>query len=117
VKKIIVTDDIRLHRRDGAKNFAARIRLPTGKWKWLTTGEVDESKAREKALHQFAEMKFRVSNNLVPDSRSVRHVCEQARAEMQEALDAGAGKRIWRAYIFTIDKWVFPSSAIAPSTI
>lgn len=108
MKEIIVTDDIRLYRRDGTKNFAARIRLPTGKWKRLTTGEVDEDKAREKALHQFAEMKFRVSNNLVPDSRSVRHVCEQARAEMQEALDASAGKRIWRAYIFTIDKWIIP---------
>lgn len=107
-KEIIITEDIRLYQREGTKNFAARIRLPTGKWKRLTTGEVDEIRAREQALHHYAEMKFRVSNNLVPDSRSVRHVCEQARAEMQEALKAGSGKKIWRAYIFTIDKWIIP---------
>lgn len=107
-REITVTEDIRLYIRDGTKNYSARIRLPDGKWKRISTGTSDENKAREQALHHYAEMKFRVSNNLVPDSRTVRHVCEQAKMEMQEALDAGSGKVIWRSYMFTIDKWIIP---------
>ena len=59
-REITVTEDIRLYIRDGTKNYSARIRLPDGKWKRISTGTSDENKAREQALHHYAEMKFRV---------------------------------------------------------
>ncbi len=90
-KDIFVSEDIHLHKRAGTTKYQARIRLKDGNWKRISTGTSDEADAREAARSTKSEMDFRLKNNVVPDSRTVRHVAEQAKRQMLDEIEAETG--------------------------
>lgn len=107
-KEITVEDGVKLYKRSNSPFFQARIRLPDGSWKRLSTKAADQRTAEAFAKRTQAQMAFRVENNLVPDTRLVRHVAEQCKKEMAEELSGKRGKVSYERYSEVIDLHIIP---------
>jgi len=101
---------------DGKINLVKRNR--SSKWyahyiigseqRRLSTGESDLQKAKVKATDMYHRAKFRDEEGLPPVSKKFAAVAKLVKTKMQDAIDAGHGRRIYETYITAIDKYLVP---------
>jgi integrase len=97
-----------LFKRPNSKKWQARLKLPTGEWKHISTKQIDQADAAKFAEEQFHRVKFRVEENLAPESKSFRKVCRLYIAELEAALTANVGKVSYTQYINMLRNWAVP---------
>lgn len=97
-----------LYKRPNVDVWQARLKLPSGSWKRISTKQRNIDDAAAVACDAYDEMRFRVRNNLVPDSRKFRHVCEQYIKEIDEQIEAGIGKTTYAGYKMIAREYILP---------
>ena len=95
-----------VHRRENSDKWQARIKLPTGKWKKVSTKQKDFDAAVEWATNEYDLLKLKIENNIPVDTRRFKDVAKLAVKEMQKEIDAGYGKASYRQYIRIIGYYV-----------
>lgn len=108
IDAIKVNEKLTLYRRANSKRWQARLLLGNGEWHRFSTKTTDLDEAKDFALKQFYTADFRKSNNLPESTRKLRRVAMFTRNRMQEELDAGGGRVVYRDYISAIDRYLIP---------
>jgi len=100
--------DVVLYKRENSKRWQARIKLPTNKWKRISTKMNNMDDASEYACQKYDEFRFKVKNNLPLETRQFSAVANLAKIKMQNELDAGYGKISFNDYIGVINRYLIP---------
>lgn len=103
-----INDKLTIYRRHKSTRWQARLRLPNGEWYRFSTGKTDVEEAKEEALKQYYTADFRQKNKLPATTRKFRRVAEFAKEQMQQELDAGGGRVVFKDYITAIDRYLIP---------
>ena len=105
---IKVNEKLTLYRRANSKRWQARLLLENGEWHRFSTKTTDLEAAKDFALKQFYTADFRKQNNLPESTRKLRRVALFTRNRMQEELDAGGGRVVFKDYIAAINRYIIP---------
>jgi integrase len=97
-----------LYKRDRSNKWQARVKLPNGKWKRISTKKNDIKFAKEIACDQYDDFRFKVKNKLPLDTKRFSIVADLAIKDMQKELDAGQGKETYHHYIGAIERYLIP---------
>ena len=99
-----------LEDRNNTKNIQIRIKVASGKYERFSAGTADLDEAKLIAGGRYDDMTARIRFGMTPFEAKgkFRVLCEEYRRNLQEELDAGIGKPVWRTYISCIDKWIIP---------
>lgn len=103
-----INDKLTIYLRPRSTRWQARIRLPNGEWHRFSTGKTEFDEAKEEALKQYYTADFKQKNKLPPSTRKFRRVAEFAKQRMQEELDSGGGRVVFKDYITAIDRYLIP---------
>ncbi len=99
---------ITLYKRERSSVWQARLKLANGKWHRTTTKKHDLEEAKERALEIYYEVKTKAENKIPQVSRRFSNVAKMAIEQMQEELDAGRGKVVYKAYIAALNNLLIP---------
>jgi integrase len=105
---IRISEHIRLDKRARSLKWQARVRLADGKWHRFSTKTESFEQAREAALKFYYTAEDRRKNNLPESTRKFKRVAEFARDRMQQELEAGVGRTVYKDYITALDKYLIP---------
>jgi len=97
-----------LYRREHSSKYQARLRLVSGKWKRISTGESDVDLASKSACEQYDELKFKLKNNIQVNPKRFKDVARIAINEMNKELEAGYGKKSFVDYIAALNNYFIP---------
>ncbi|MCC1494674.1 site-specific integrase [Cognatishimia sp. F0-27] len=103
-----INEKLTIYRRPRSTRWQARIRLSNGEWHRFSTGKTEFEEAKEEALKQYYTADFKQKNKLPPSTRKFRRVAEFAKQRMQEELDSGGGRVVFKDYITAIDRYLIP---------
>ena len=81
------------------------MRISPGKWKMVSTGELDLEKAKVVAKSKYDDLKYRTKYNLAPDTRRFADVANQAIKEMQNDFQQ---QNKFYHYIGALEKYHIP---------
>lgn len=79
-----------------------------GKWIRVTTGKRDREEAEQASLDYYMESKFKQKHSIPLQTRRFKPVAELAIKSMQDALNAGQGKKVYADYITVINGYLIP---------
>jgi integrase len=96
-----------LTQRKRSSAWQARFRVGD-RWLRITTKQTELEKAKATALDMYARAKFRNEEGLPVVSKRFSQVAALAKAKMQEALDNGEGKSVYKDYIIAINNYLDP---------
>lgn len=96
-----------LFRRDRSSAWQVRYKA-NGKWVRTTTKQMAIADAREKAQDIVLNARYRERNNLPPVSRKFASVARVAVTRMQDELNAGRGKVVYKHYIGALNTYLIP---------
>ncbi|AGI72995.1 putative integrase [Octadecabacter arcticus 238] len=108
INTIKVHKKLKLDKRQGSENWYARLTLNNGKRIVRSTKTDDLEEAKVRAWKLLMETQARIDNNLPAQTRKFKHVAEFAIKQMQDDLDAGAGKQAYKDYISALKRWLIP---------
>lgn len=74
----------------------------------ISTKTADLAKAKEFALDAYMRAKFRISEGLPAVTKTFKSVATLAVKQLQDSLDAGVGKVVYKDYIEVINKYHIP---------
>ena len=100
--------NVYLYKRKLSNKYQARLKLPNGKWKRISTGESDLKLASEIACAEYDEIKVLDKHHISVDSRRFHDVAKLAIKEMEEELALGYGKQSYVDYISAIKNYHMP---------
>lgn len=98
--------DVVVLQRERSNKWQARIKLPTGKWRKVSTKKKDFDEAVEWAINEYDTLKIKIEHNIPVDTRRFKAVAKLAVNEMQKEIDAGYGKASYKQYIRIIGYYV-----------
>ncbi len=96
-----------LSQRSRSAAWQMRFKLD-GKWIRVTTGKRDRKEAEAAAVDYYMEAKFKQKHAIPLQTRRFKPVAELAIKTMQDALDAGQGKKVYADYITAINGYLIP---------
>ena len=96
-----------LTQRKRSSVWQARFRIDK-KWLRVTTKQKDLEKAKEAARTIYQRARFRNEEGLPVVSKRFSQVAALAKQKMQETLDAGEGKSVYKDYIIAINNYLDP---------
>lgn len=96
-----------LSQRSRSSAWQMRFKLG-GKWIRVTTHKRDRKEAEDAAFDYYAEAKFKLKHSLPLQTRRFKPVALLAVKTMQDALDSGHGKSVYKDYIAAINKYLIP---------
>ena len=97
-----------LYIRERSNKYQARIKLENNKWKRVSTGESNLKKASLIACEKYDELKFKIKNKIVLDTRRFKDVAQLAISEMEKELESGYGKKSFVDYIQALNNYFIP---------
>jgi len=103
----ILEGKVVLTQRKRSSAWQARFRVGS-KWLRITTKQADLEKAKAAAVDLYARAKFRNDEGLPVVSKRFSQVAAVAIQKMQEALDSGVGKSVYKDYIIAINNYLDP---------
>ncbi|MBC6441868.1 MAG: site-specific integrase [Rhodobacteraceae bacterium] len=103
-----INEKLTICRRTRSTRRQAHIRLSNGERHRFSTGKTEFEEAKEEALKQYYTADFKQKNKLPPSTRKFRRVAEFAKQRMQEELDSGGGRVVFKDYITAIDRYLIP---------
>ena len=114
-----INDKLTIYLRPRSTRGQGSIRLQNGEWHRFSTGKTDFEEAKEEALKHYYTADFKQKNQLPPSTRKFRRVAEFAKQRMQEELDSGGGRVVFRDYITAVDRYssVIPAFSLLPPQI
>jgi len=104
----IIPKELNIYKRSNDAPYQARIRLSSGSWHRVTTGERVLDDARDKALELYYEIRVNKKNNLPPVSRKCSSVARLTIAHLERDLEIGVGKKVYKDYINFITRFFIP---------
>lgn len=104
----LLPNKVAIYQRANSGRWQARIKLKTGKWERYSTGTADEAEAREAALKLYYGSEAKAENRLPQSTRKFRNVAKYAITRMQNELDGGIGKVVYKHYISAINNYLIP---------
>lgn len=106
-----------LHLRDGevvlyrvarSSYWQARIRLLTPKWIRFSTRQRNQIDAARVACERYDEARYRERLGLAPTLKRFEDIARACIEDLQREMAAGAGKRVYSAYIGVIERYFVP---------
>ena len=97
-----------LYKRDRSNKWQARVKLPNGKWKRISTKKNAIKFAKEIACDHYDDFRFRVKNKLPLNTKRFSMVADLAIKDMNKELDGGYGKKTYYHYIGAIERYMIP---------
>lgn len=79
-----------------------------GRWQRTSTKERDILKAIEVAKDIYKEAHWKKKNQVAPITRYFRDVAKTVIKKLQDALDAGEGKAVYKDYITALNRYLIP---------
>ena len=104
----LLPNRLTLYRRSHSGRWQCRYKLNGSKWQRESTGELEQDAATDKAFKLYYGAEERARNNLPANTRRFKQVAQYAIQRMQQELDAGAGKTVFKDYIRVINKYLVP---------
>lgn len=105
--KSIIEGELLLVLRERSSVYQCHYKVD-GKWQRTTTGERDLKKATDIAKDIYKEAHWKKKNNVAPITRYFRDVANIVIKRLQEAIDAGEGKAVYKDYITAITRYLSP---------
>ncbi|GAA0374918.1 hypothetical protein GCM10009092_43940 [Bowmanella denitrificans] len=102
-----IEDNLYIYTQDNSKYWYARFQL-FGKWYCKSTKEKDKDKAIAKAHYIILESRIKAEQGTLSKSRRFRDVAELAISKMENELEHGGGKIIFKDYINALRKYHVP---------
>lgn len=102
-----ITDYLYIYKQDNSKRWYARFSLH-GKWYSKATKQVDKSLATAVANQVYAEFKLKLEHNIPIATKRFKDVAELSIKRMEQELDDGNGKAIYKDYIGALRKYHIP---------
>lgn len=104
----VIAKKVKLYKRSRSNVWQTEIKLKNGKRERFSTGTEDETEAKEEALRLFYGAEAKAESNLPQSTRRFRNVAKFALKQMQDELDAGSGKIVYKDYIRAINNYLIP---------
>lgn len=96
-----------LSQRNRSSAWQMRFKLD-GKWIRITTGKRDRKEAETAALDLYVDAKAKLKYGIPIQTRRFKPVALLAVKTMQDAINAGHGKSVYKDYIAAINKYLIP---------
>ncbi len=112
-----VVDPPLIHLRDGevvlykvsrSTYWQARIRLLTPKWIRFSTRQRNQIDAARVACERYDEARYRERLGLAPTLKRFEDIARACIEDLEREMAAGAGKRVYTAYIGVIERYFIP---------
>jgi hypothetical protein len=100
--------EVVLYKRGNIKRWQARYNLSDGRWNRISTKTPLLDRAKSIATEAYDRARFLQKERLPEVTRRFDSVARLAIDEMQQALDAGRGKRTYIQYIQAINRYLIP---------
>jgi integrase len=97
-----------LYKRTRSGMWQCRYKLGNGEWYRQTTGTDEQEEAEDIAFKLYYGADEREKNKLPQNTRKFKHVARYAIQRMQDDIDAGAGKVVYKDYIRVINNYLIP---------
>ncbi len=97
-----------LYKRERSNKYQARVKLPNGKWKRISTKKIDVRLAMEIACNQYDEIRFKIKHDIPINTKRFTAVADLAIKDMQNELDKGYGKKTYLHYIGALERYMIP---------
>lgn len=91
-----------------SKFYQAQLKYAPCKYKRISTKKITLKDALTVAEEQLYDLKYRLKHNKPPESRRFKDVATLAKKQLQEELDAGYGKVIYKDYISAMNIYFIP---------
>ncbi len=104
----VLENKVVIYTRERSKVWQTRIKLNDGTWYRTSTKRKDIAEAKERALELYYETRARAENKLPQNSRRFSNVAKLAIQQMQDDLDNGRGKVVYKAYISSLNNILMP---------
>ncbi|MDB2376522.1 phage integrase SAM-like domain-containing protein, partial [Gammaproteobacteria bacterium] len=85
-----------------------RIKLKTGEWYRLSSRETDFEAAKEIANRTYYTADYKEKNRLPQTTRRFKNVAKYALTRLEDELESGGGKVVYKDYIRTINNYLIP---------
>jgi integrase len=101
-------DEVVLYKRPEGNRWQARYKLHDGRWHRISTKTSNLDRAKTIAAEAYDRARFLQKEGLPEVTRRFDSVAKMAITEMQDALDAGRGKKTYKTYIQAINRYLIP---------
>lgn len=105
---VLRPNKLAIYRRSRSGNWQCRFKLANGDWYRQTTGTDDQEEATDIAFKIFYGADAKDKNNLPQNTRKFANVARLTIQRMEDELDAGAGKSVFKDYIKVINNYLNP---------
>ena len=104
----IIPDKLTMYQRVDGGFWHYRVKLKTGKWYRLSSREKDFIAAKEIANRTYYTADYKEKNRLPQTTRKFKNVAKYALTRLEEELEGGGGKVVYKDYIRTINNYLIP---------
>ena len=104
----IIPNKLTMYQRVEGGVWHYRIRLKTGEWYRLSSRETDFDAAKEIANRTYYTADYKEKNRLPQTTRKFKNVAKYALTRLEDELDGGGGKVVYKDYIRTINNYLIP---------
>ena len=104
----IIPNKLTMYQRVEGGVWHYRIKLKTGEWYRLSSRETDFDEAKEIANRTYYTADYKEKNRLPQTTRKFKNVAKYALTRLEDELDGGAGKVVYKDYIRTINNYLIP---------
>jgi len=103
----IIHNQLYLTKRHNSRFWQCRYKIDNH-WFRTSTNKEDLAEAKEAALEKMLETKLRQKLGIPTVTRKFRNVAQLAARQMQDDLEAGRGKVIYKHYLAVIEQYLIP---------
>jgi integrase len=100
--------EVVLYRVSRSSYWQARIRLLTPKWIRFSTRQRSQIDAARVACDRYDEARYRERLGLAPAHKRFEAIAQTCVQDLRREMSAGAGKRVYAAYIGVIERYFIP---------
>jgi len=104
----LLQGELTLFKRPKSHQWQCRFKLPNGQWHSASTAREDLDAAQTQAISIYETVKIKISAGLAVVIKTFKQVALDEIANMAQATDNKTGKRTYRDYTFTINKYLIP---------
>jgi integrase len=104
----IIPNKLTMYQRVEGGVWHYRIKLKTGEWYRLSSRETDFDAAKEIANRTYYTADYKEKNRLPQTTRKFKNVAKYALTRLEDELEGGGGKVVYKDYIRTINNYLIP---------
>lgn len=104
----VIEGAVVIYKRTRSHRWQCRYKLDDGKWRRTSTRHPDQAEAKKAALKIYYEGQVKRANRLPVDAKRFDSVAAAVVEQLQAELDSGAGRSVYRSYIFAIKGYLIP---------